>query len=81
MVLGGRLSGMNPPPAEAAEDEPDSPATGLVSDQVKVDRRRLDEVFGDVLPDTSSDERDTDPFGGQYSDQWFLENRPPHHGG
>ncbi|EME63720.1 hypothetical protein [Amycolatopsis decaplanina] len=41
-------------------------------------KRRVDEIFGDVLPDTTSDEREP----GQRtpdSDSWFLENRPPHH--
>jgi hypothetical protein len=41
-------------------------------------RRRLDEVFGDVLPETTSDERD--PQRRQDSgDSWYEENRPPHH--
>nr|WP_216217632.1 hypothetical protein [Amycolatopsis aidingensis] len=42
-------------------------------------RRDLDEVFGEVLPDTTSDEREPGerPPG---SDSWYLENRPPHHG-
>ncbi|HUQ54963.1 hypothetical protein [Lentzea sp.] len=43
-------------------------------------RRRLAEVFGDVLPETTSDERG----GGAGSDDresWYRENRPPHHGG
>ncbi|WP_433268121.1 hypothetical protein ACQPZF_03405 [Actinosynnema sp. CS-041913] len=42
-------------------------------------RRRLAEVFGEVLPDEvdepvapGRDERGRD-------DQWYLENRPPHH--
>jgi hypothetical protein len=41
-------------------------------------RRRLDEVFGDVLPSTTSDERDErpDPRAG---DDELLANRPPHH--
>ncbi|MGW4211614.1 hypothetical protein ACWEIJ_26715 [Lentzea sp. NPDC004789] len=41
-------------------------------------RRRLAEVFGDVLPETTSDER-----GGPEADReaWYRENRPPHHGG
>jgi hypothetical protein len=43
-------------------------------------RRRLAEVFGDVLPETTSDERG----GGASPDDreaWYRENRPPHHGG
>ncbi|WP_370944773.1 hypothetical protein AB5J62_37455 [Amycolatopsis sp. cg5] len=41
-------------------------------------KRRLDEVFGDVLPETTSDERDPQPSSAD-SDSWYLENRPPHH--
>lgn len=43
-------------------------------------RRTIDEVFGDVLSETTSDERDraVDRSG---SDSWYLENRPPHHDG
>jgi hypothetical protein len=46
-------------------------------------RRRLAEVFGDVLPDTTSDERDdpaTDPARSG-SDAWLRDQVPPHHGG
>jgi hypothetical protein len=41
-------------------------------------RRRLDEVFGDVLPSTTSDERDDRPDP-PASDAELLSNRPPHH--
>jgi hypothetical protein len=44
-------------------------------------RRRLDEVFGDVLPETTSDERDDRDAGGDDSDRWLREQVPPHHGG
>lgn len=40
-------------------------------------RRRLDEIFGDVLPDVTRDERETGQPG---NDGWYLDNRPPHHG-
>lgn len=40
-------------------------------------RRRLDEVFGDVLPSTTSDERDGD--GPDAADEQLLADRPPHH--
>jgi hypothetical protein len=56
--------------------EPREPAAEL-PDAV---RRRLAEVFGDVLPETTSDERG----GGASPDDreaWYRENRPPHHGG
>ncbi|MGW7531654.1 hypothetical protein [Amycolatopsis sp. NPDC054798] len=40
-------------------------------------RRRVDEIFGDVLPETTSDERGRTPE--TTPDSWYLENRPPHH--
>lgn len=44
-------------------------------------RRRLAEVFGDVLPDTTRDERDPRATGDSASDHWLREQVPPHHGG
>jgi hypothetical protein len=45
-------------------------------------RRRLDEIFGDVLPDATRDEQpdaaEQPPAAG---DEWLRANRPPHHGG
>jgi hypothetical protein len=46
-------------------------------------RRRLAGVFGDVLPDTTSDERE--PADGQgdgesAGDRWLRDQVPPHHG-
>jgi hypothetical protein len=49
-------------------------------------RRRLAEVFGDVLPDTTSDEREPDPGESKSSgsddkaEAWLREQVPPHHG-
>jgi hypothetical protein len=40
-------------------------------------RRRLDEVFGDVLPATTSDEREPGEGGG--TEEQLLADRPPHH--
>jgi hypothetical protein len=42
-------------------------------------RRRIAEVFGDVLPDTTSDERE--PEGpDEDGDTWLRAQVPPHHG-
>ncbi|GAA2338453.1 hypothetical protein GCM10009854_13410 [Saccharopolyspora halophila] len=41
-------------------------------------KRRLAEIFGDVLPEETSDDR-PDP-GQARGDRWYEENRPPHHG-
>ena len=45
-------------------------------------RRRLAEVFGDVLPDTTRDERDEDHPDRRESgtDAWLRAQVPPHHG-
>ncbi|UDY24097.1 hypothetical protein [Nocardioides sp. Kera G14] len=42
-------------------------------------RRRLAEIFGDVLPETTSDDREQ-PREQRGSDQWLKEQKPPHHG-
>ncbi|WP_018178484.1 hypothetical protein [Jongsikchunia kroppenstedtii] len=46
-------------------------------------RAEIDAIFGDDLPATTRDERDEsgrDPRGPTTSDQWHLNNVPPHHG-
>ena len=44
-------------------------------------RKRLAEVFGDALPETTRDERDDDaPTSESASDRWLREQVPPHHG-
>ena len=42
-------------------------------------RRRLDEVFGEVLPSTTSDERGVDDPPADPGDELLLAERPPHH--
>lgn len=46
-------------------------------------RRRLAEVFGDVLPDVTRDERDESSAEGEESpgDRWLKSQVPPHHDG
>lgn len=44
-------------------------------------RRILDEVFGDVLPTVTRDELDDGSDRSSTGrDQWYRDNRPPHHG-
>jgi hypothetical protein len=43
-------------------------------------RKRLAEVFGDVLPDTTSDERDPAEARDVDRDRWLTDQVPPHHG-
>jgi hypothetical protein len=44
-------------------------------------KRRLAAVFGDVLPETTSDERDpAESRPDTASDEWLRAQVPPHHG-
>jgi hypothetical protein len=44
-------------------------------------RRRLDAVFGEVLPETTKDERDDAPATDEDAgDRWLRSQVPPHHG-
>ncbi len=44
-------------------------------------RKRLAAVFGDVLPDTTSDERDPDAGDAEAAGEaWLRAQVPPHHG-
>lgn len=46
-------------------------------------RRRLAEVFGDVLPDVTDDERDPEERAGESEssgERWLKSQVPPHHG-
>lgn len=61
-----------------------SGAEGSLSEQER--RRRLAEVFGEVLPEQSGDEtddtdaaRDADDPANRCTDTWLREQVPPHH--
>lgn len=43
-------------------------------------KRRLARIFGDVLPDTTRDERDDPDTAEQGSEAWLKAQVPPHHG-
>jgi hypothetical protein len=65
-----------------ADDTPTNDATA--NDEQWRRRRRLAEVFGDVLPDTTSDERDdaasSDGADETAQERWLRSQVPPHHG-
>lgn len=47
--------------------------------EARIDRARLARIFGDVLPETTRDERGPgDDRSG--SDEWLRRQVPPHHG-
>ena len=43
-------------------------------------RRRLAEVFGDVLPEQTSDDAAEPQTGADGTDEWLRRQVPPHHG-
>jgi hypothetical protein len=55
-------------PAGAADEPPPAWPRG----------RDLDAIFGDVLPSTTSDEREPERPDAD-GDAWYERNRPPHH--
>lgn len=64
-----------------ADEQPDGRTTEPTR-RTRVDRARLDAIFGTVLPDQTSDERSRDgvaPSGGG-QDEWLRRQVPPHHG-
>jgi hypothetical protein len=71
------------------EQQPDDPGAADAPDAVApepdwVRRRRLAAVFGDVLPEATSDDRSepgSEPAGEkQRSEEWLRRQVPPHHG-
>lgn len=62
---------MSTPPA----DRPDEPA-----EPEWKRRARLARIFGDELPDTTSDERDERDGGASGNDERLRRDVPPHHG-
>ncbi len=61
-------------PETAGPDEPGEPEWKR--------KQRLARIFGDVLPETTSDERDSSAESEESaSDRWLKSQVPPHHGG
>ncbi len=55
--------------------------TGADPAKVRAEReRRLAAVFGDVLPETTRDERDDGSGEAAANDRWLRDQVPPHHG-
>lgn len=63
------VDGHQPVPSELAADD---------GARLAARRRAIDEVFGDVLPDATSDERGARPDDSR--DEELLRDVPPHHG-
>jgi hypothetical protein len=72
----GHADGARP----ARSGGPCDPARGEPAEPAWRRRQRLARIFGDVLPDTTADEREQrgeEPPG----DAWLRSQVPPHHGG
>lgn len=52
----------------------------LSPDEVRRRRRRLEEIFGDVVPDQVSEEVDSARDRRRSGEDWLKEQVPPHHG-
>jgi hypothetical protein len=68
----------DPDPAGSGAAGSGAAGSGALPDRV---RRRLDAVFGDVLPEVTRDEVDGTPHDRPVAagDRWLRANRPPHH--
>lgn len=72
---------MSDRPEPPGEQEPEDTSAPEGTPEREADwqrRKRLAAAFGDVLPDTTSDERDEDEGG--TSEEWLRRQVPPHHG-
>jgi hypothetical protein len=67
---------------DSERDLKDQPAETSAArpNKARIDKARLDRVFGDVLPETTGDERGPGADRGR-SDEDYVADRPPHHGG
>lgn len=72
---------MSDQPRQPDPTEPESESTDPGATEPAWKRkRRLAEVFGDVLPETTSDERAPAADETPASDAWLKAQVPPHHG-
>ena len=67
---------------EETEPDPTAGAQDAPARRSRIDRARLDAIFGTVLPEQTADERSragaSTSGGGQ--DEWLRRQVPPHHG-
>jgi hypothetical protein len=59
-------------------DTPEARAEAVAAERAR--KRRLAEIFGDVLPDQTSDDADAPGESGGRDEQWYRQQTPPHHG-
>jgi len=52
----------------------------LTAEEREARRRRLADVFGEELPEQTSDDADESRTPSEGSDEWLRRQVPPHHG-
>jgi hypothetical protein len=52
----------------------------LTTEEREARRRRLADVFGEELPEQTSDDADESATPSEGSDEWLRRQVPPHHG-
>ena len=70
---------MSPEPGTSDPGTPNQPR-GLTAEEREARRRRLAEVFGEELPEQTSDDADESATPSEGSDEWLRRQVPPHHG-
>lgn len=63
----------------AAGDAAEQPVEQKPAEPAWKRKARLAAIFGDVVPESTSDDRDDDSAGGT-SEEWLKRQVPPHHG-
>ena len=68
--------------ADPETPDPESPdeTQVLTAEEREMRRRRLDEVFGDVLPEQTSDDAAEQQPETDGAEEWLRRQVPPHHG-
>ena len=70
---------MSPESGTPAPEPPNQPR-GLTAEEREARRRRLADVFGEELPEQTSDDADESQTPSEGSDEWLRRQVPPHHG-
>ena len=70
---------MSPEPGTPDPGTPNQPR-GLTAEEREARRRRLADVFGEELPEQTSDDADESQTPSEGSDEWLRRQVPPHHG-
>ena len=67
---------------ESGTPDPGTPnqPRGLTAEEREARRRRLADVFGEELPDQTSDDADDSQSPSEGPDEWLRRQVPPHHG-